>query len=156
MTTTLPSAWSTLSGTVAKRQGLAEANMPVDGLSVDGEQVVFQDRPLRQCSTSEQLRVSMAVAMATDPAIRIVRIADGNDLDSTNLQLVADMAAEKDFQVWIELVDETGDRGFYIEAGQLAGAMPSSTPSGFSSQVSSSTPNTMGRFGPARSRRANW
>lgn len=104
-----------------KRVALDEAKMPVDGLSVTDDDVLFNERPLKQCSTSEQLEVSVNVAMATNPVIRIVRIANGNDLDSAHLELISRLAEEKDFQLWIELVDETGDRGFYIEAGELAG-----------------------------------
>lgn len=103
-----------------KRAGLIGTDMPVEGMEIGDDAVLFQGRPLRQCSTSEQLRVSVATAMATNPKIRIVRIANGNDLDTASLQLVADMAEAAGYQVWIELVDETGERGFHIVEGELA------------------------------------
>lgn len=102
-----------------KRAGLSEAKMPLAGMEVTDDGVEFQGRPLRQCSTSEQIRVSVATAMAGNPTLRLVRIANGNDLDTAGLQLVTDLAREHDFQAWIELVDETGERGFHIVAGEV-------------------------------------
>lgn len=29
------------------------------------------------------------------------------------------MAKDKDYQVWIEIVDDTGEVGFYVEEGEL-------------------------------------
>lgn len=101
--------------------GIAAAKMPLDGLSFDDEGVLWQGVPFSQASSAEQLRASVAVAMALNPTIRVLRIADGSLLDSSNLELVASMAAEHDFQVWLERVDETGKVGVVIEDGLVAG-----------------------------------
>lgn len=96
---------------------LGEAKMPIDGLGFDADGVTFQGVPFRQCSAAEQLRISLAIAMASNPSIRVIRITDGSLLDSQNMKLIADMAAANDFQVWIERVDETGKVGILIEDG---------------------------------------
>lgn len=101
--------------------GIAAAKMPLDGLSFDDEGVLWQGVPFSQASSAEQLRASVAVAMALNPSIRVLRIADGSLLDSSNLELVASMAAEHDFQVWLERVDETGKVGVVIEDGRVVG-----------------------------------
>lgn len=103
-----------------RRDGLASATMPIDGLSLDDDGVTYQGVPLGQASAAEQLRVSMAIAMAANPALRVIRITDGSLLDSTNLALIESMAADADYQVWIEVVDETGDLGVMIEDGAVA------------------------------------
>jgi hypothetical protein len=36
------------------------------------------------------------------------------------MRLIEEMAAEQDFQVWIERVDESGTVGVVIEDGQVA------------------------------------
>jgi DNA repair exonuclease SbcCD ATPase subunit len=103
----------------AKAHALAEAAMPLDGLSFDDEGVLYQGVPFSQASASERLRASIAIAMALNPQIRVIRITDGSLLDSANLALIEEMAGEHDFQVWIERVDETGEVGITIEDGAV-------------------------------------
>jgi predicted ABC-type transport system involved in lysophospholipase L1 biosynthesis ATPase subunit len=103
-----------------RAQAMAEAKMPIDGLGFDEDGVTYQDVPFKQASAAEQLRVSVAMAMALNPKVRVIRITDGSLLDSTNLALIEQMAADRDFQVWIERVDETGTVGILIEDGQVA------------------------------------
>ena len=102
-----------------KAEAIRNAEMPIDGLGFDDDGVTYQGVPFKQCSAAEQLRVSVAMAMAMNPKIRVIRITDGSLLDSQNLALIEDMAADGDFQVWIEKVDETGDVGIYIEDGSV-------------------------------------
>jgi len=104
----------------AKAEALASAKMPLDGLSFDEEGVLYQGIPFAQVSDSERLRVSIAIAMALNPKIRVIRITDGSLLDSENLALISEMATEHDFQIWIEKVDETGTIGITIEDGAVA------------------------------------
>jgi hypothetical protein len=102
-----------------KASVIAAAKMPIAGLGFDEDGVTYQDVPFKQASAAEQLRVSVAMAMALNPQIRVVRITDGSLLDNDNLQLITDMAAANDMQVWIERVSDTGDVGIVIEDGQV-------------------------------------
>lgn len=103
-----------------KRAGIAAAKFPIDGLGFDDDGVTYNGVPFRQCSAAERLRVSVAMAMALNPKIRVIRIADGSLLDSENLALIEEMAGEQDFQIWLERVDESGDVGITIEDGRVA------------------------------------
>ena len=102
-----------------KYDAMSAAEMPVAGLDFDDEGVTFHGIPFKQCSSAERLRVSMAMAMAMNPTIRVIRISDGSLLDSENMAVIAEMAEEHDFQCWIERVDETGEIGFVIEDGAV-------------------------------------
>lgn len=102
-----------------KADGLAAATMPIEGLSVDDDGVTYHGVPFSQTSAAERLRVSMAIAMAANPGLRVIRITDGSLLDSENMALVREMAAEGDYQVWIEVVDESGEVGVMIEDGAV-------------------------------------
>lgn len=104
----------------AKADALAAAKLPVGGLGFDDDGVTFGGVPLKQCSAAEQLRVSLAMAMALNPTVRVIRITDGSLLDSDNMRLIEEMATAADFQVWIERVDESGTVGIVIEDGQVA------------------------------------
>jgi hypothetical protein len=107
-------------------KALAEAEMPVPGLSlatVDDEQVVtFEGEPFSQSSGAQQLRVSMALAMAANPKLRIMLIKDGSLLDKNGLQLVRDLAAEREYQIWLEAVGEGDGVGIIMEGGKVKGA----------------------------------
>ncbi len=105
-----------------KADAIEKAEMPLDGLSFDEEGVLYRGIPFAQVSDSERLRVSLAIAMALNPRIRVIRITDGSLLDSENMALIGEMASAHDFQVWIERVDETGEVGITIEDGAVAGA----------------------------------
>ena len=95
-------------------------DMPVKGLGfADDGGITFDGIPLDQASGAQKLRISMAIAMASQPDLRIIRITDGSLLDSKSLEVIRATAAEKDYQVWIESVDETGKIGIVIEDGEV-------------------------------------
>jgi len=100
---------------------LASAAFPLEGLGFDDSGVTYQGVPLAQASGAEQLRVSVAAAMALNPRVRVIRITDGSLLDSDNMDLLADMAAAEGFQCWIERVGEDDRVGVLIEDGRVVG-----------------------------------
>lgn len=102
-----------------REAGLAAAEFPVPGLGFDDNGVTLDGVPFAQASAAEQLRVSVAMAMALNPKVRIIRITDGSLLDSENLALIEEMAGANGFQVWIERVDESGAVGVVIEDGEV-------------------------------------
>jgi hypothetical protein len=105
--------------TSKKSELIKTAKMPIEGLMFDEEGVLFNGIPFSQLSSSEQLKVSISMAMAMNPELRIIRIMDGSLLDSTNMEIIKSMANDNDFQIWIERVDETGKIGIYIEDGEI-------------------------------------
>lgn len=108
-----------------RQDALEKAEMPVDGLGVDfdddGAHVTFNGVPFVQISKAEQLRVSTAIAMAGNPELRILRISDGALLDDASMKLLAEMAEEHDFQLFIELVRPNESTGIILEDGAIVG-----------------------------------
>jgi hypothetical protein len=98
----------------------ATAWFPVEGLGFNADGVTYQGRPFAQASSAEQLRVSVAPGMALNPSLRVMRIQDGSLLDSESLRLLTELATQHAMQCWIEVVDETGAVGVYIEDGTVA------------------------------------
>jgi DNA repair exonuclease SbcCD ATPase subunit len=103
----------------AKAKALEAAAMPIPGLSLGDGRVFFNDVPFEQCSSAEQLRTSVAIAMAANPKLRVIRIKDGSLLDDDGLRMIADLARDQDYQVWIERVDSTGKIGIVMEDGAV-------------------------------------
>lgn len=102
-----------------KQAMISAAKFPIEGLSFDDSGVLYNGVPFKQCSAAERLKVSIAMAMALNPNIRVIRILDGSLLDTHNMKIIEDMAREKDYQVWIEVVDESGKVGITIENGEV-------------------------------------
>jgi DNA repair exonuclease SbcCD ATPase subunit len=111
-----------------KAEAIAKAAMPVEGLGFGSGVVTFGGIPFEQASTAEQLRVSIAIAMAANPRLRVLRIKEGSMLDADGLRLVADMAKTHGFQVWLERVDSTGKVGVVIEDGTVVAVNEEATP----------------------------
>lgn len=102
-----------------KKDILESAKFPVKGLSFDESGVLFNNVSLKQASTAEQIRVSLAIGISMNPSLKVLLIRDGSLLDIKSRQLIADMAAEYGMQVWVEAVDESGKVGFVIEDGEI-------------------------------------
>jgi len=98
--------------------------MPVEGLAFDPDGVTYQGVPFSQCSAAEQMRVSMAVALAMNPSLRVCLIRDGSLLDSDSLEIIREMAEAADAQVWLERVSEGADCQVIIEDGAIAVPKP--------------------------------
>lgn len=107
--------------TQAKQEAISRAQMPVPGLGFGDGMVLFNGVPFEQASSAEQLRVSVAIAIAGNPKLRVIRIQDGSLLDDTSMDLLAEMARENDMQVWVERVETSGKVGVVIEDGAVAG-----------------------------------
>jgi energy-coupling factor transporter ATP-binding protein EcfA2 len=103
-----------------KARVLESVTMPVPGLSIDGEVVHFNDIPLAQASSAEQLRVGVAVACAMNPKLKVMIIRDGSLLDEDSMRMVAEMAVEHGAQVWIEVVRSDDSVSVIIEDGEVA------------------------------------
>jgi len=120
----LLSKYATLTGKITtldktKADALAAATFPVPGLGFDDDGVTFEGIPFSQASSAEQIRVSLAMAMSLNPKLRVIRILDGSLLDAENLALIADMATQQDYQVWIERVGDASSVGVVIEDGAV-------------------------------------
>lgn len=107
------------SRTRAKAEAIAQATMPVPGLGFGNGVVLYNGLPFDQASHAEQLRVSVAIAMAANPTLRVLRIEEGSLLDQDNVALIAEMARAHDYQVWLETVNASGRPAVVIEDGTV-------------------------------------
>jgi hypothetical protein len=101
-----------------KAAAIAAARMPVPGLGLADAGVTLNGFPLEQASAAEQLRVSVAIALAMNPRLRVLLIRDASLLDQDSLHMVAEMARAAGAQVWLERVEVDGATTVVIEDGQ--------------------------------------
>lgn len=122
--TNLAKEVDTITARIARRQtekaaAIAAAKMPIGGLGFADDHVLLHGLPFSQASDAEQLRVSVAIAVALNPKLRVIRVRDGSLLDEDSLALLGAMADANDMQVWIERVDSSGKIGFVLEDGHV-------------------------------------
>jgi dephospho-CoA kinase len=99
---------------------LATAALPVPGLQLKDGLVSLNGIPAPQLSASEALKLSMRIAMAANPHLRVLLVRDASLLDSVSLQEVKDCAASNGYQLWIERVaDERSGSAILIEDGRV-------------------------------------
>ena len=106
--------------TAYKNELVKSAKFPIEGLDFGNGGVLYQGLPFEQASSAQKLQVSLAIAMALNPDLRVIRIDDGSLLDKKHMAIIEEMAKENDFQIWMECVDESGKVGVYIEDGEVA------------------------------------
>jgi hypothetical protein len=100
-------------------KAIEEAKFPIPGLAFGNHEVIFEGIPFSQVSNADQIRASVAIGMADNPELRVMRIKDGSLLDQASMKVIADMCVEQDFQLYIEVVDTSGDVGVYLEEGEV-------------------------------------
>jgi hypothetical protein len=98
---------------------IASAPLPVPGLGFDEDGVTLNGVPFIQSSAAERLKVSVAMAMAFNPELRVICIRDASLLDDDSKRTLAQMAQEHDYQIWLEVVGDPGEVGVVIEDGQV-------------------------------------
>ncbi len=103
-----------------KAKKLAETVMPVKGLTILPDGLGYNGIPLEQECQSKRLKICVAIAMALNPKLKVLRI-DGNGLDHDSLVAIGELVAGTEYQIWIEKVSDDDKIGFYIEDGHLTG-----------------------------------
>lgn len=115
--------------TATKAAAIGRAKMPVAGLGFGDGMVLLNGLPFEQASSAEQLRVSVGIAMAGNPELRILMVRDGGLLDEDSLALLTQMAETHDYQVWIETAG-THRPGIVMEDGMVKSDVKASAKAG--------------------------
>jgi hypothetical protein len=93
----------------AKKKALAAVQYPVAGLAFTEHGLTFNGVPLKQASTAEQIRISVAIGLALNPTLRVLLVRDGSLLDDDSIKAITDQAAAADAQLWLEYMTKDKD-----------------------------------------------
>lgn len=101
------------------------AKLPVEGLELTEDALLYKGAPLAQESTGNQIRVCSLLAMAEEPECRVLFIREGALTNTANKKIIFDLAAERGWQCWCEEFSETPkDNALWISAGTVSEAPP--------------------------------
>lgn len=101
----------------AARKGLLSevaGKLPIEDLDIDDNEILVAGIPFNNLSTAQQLKLAIAIATASDPGLRIIRVTDGSLLDSASRAFLDKIATDLSLQIWIEDVRETGGAGIEL------------------------------------------
>ena len=82
-------------------------DLGVDGLEIGDGELRLNGVTFRQASQAEKIRVACAVAMAQRPKLRLLRVDEGERLDTESRAILFRLAEENDFQVFLTSVSDT-------------------------------------------------
>ena len=85
----------------AKKDALAAAEWPLDGLSIDDGAIIFNDTPLAQCGHSEQMLVCGALAAETikQHKLHVVRMDGIESMSPDDFKRLSTIFNDRDIQV---------------------------------------------------------
>lgn len=97
-----------------------KVKLPVEGLKLTAEALLYKDKPLIQESTGNMTRVCAELAMAEEPECRVVFIREGSLINAKNKQIIFDVAEKRGYQVWVESFSEKPlENALWIEGGRV-------------------------------------
>lgn len=102
-----------------RQQMMSAAELPIEDLDYTDEGVFYQGVPLEQASSAEKIDVGFAIVTALNPRLKVVFIENASLLDPTMRERIRQRAEESSFDVWEEIVDTSGEVGFYLEDGTV-------------------------------------
>jgi hypothetical protein len=100
-----------------QKTGILCDNLPFDRLKIEGETIYIKDTPYASLSGSEKIMVGLEIAAKLNPGLRVIKIANGAELDSARWEKVEAFARQHDLQIWTAVVSDVHQNGFYIEEG---------------------------------------
>jgi len=92
-----------------KKDLLAEADMPIEGLTFDSNDVQFNGHPLEQASAIEQLEIDVAIALKRNPDIPFLLFYEGGLMDTAHRKKLDDITRDAGVIALVEQVADTAE-----------------------------------------------
>lgn len=105
----------------AKESRIKAVKMPIEGLMLAKNDVSFNGVDFSEISTAQKIKVSMSIAIALNPSVKIIRIMNGSLLDSDSMAEIIKIAEEKDYQIFLERVADkkSNNDAIFIHDGEI-------------------------------------
>ena len=101
-----------------KDEALQKAEMPVPGLSVDEDGVIYEGIPLAQVNKAKRIEIGTAIHMEINPGLRVMFV-EGHHFDSDTEAAIEKAVKDADYQLFSEVVDDTSETGIHLVDGTV-------------------------------------
>jgi recombinational DNA repair ATPase RecF len=99
---------------------IADADFPINGVVIEGNQILINDHPLANQGSSAQLRFGALLVMKSDPKLRILTMDEAlGKLDDESLEMLGVLLDEHNFQGWITGPRTVGEGCIEIRDGEV-------------------------------------
>jgi hypothetical protein len=106
--------------TTERMRRISKAPMPIEGLSIDTSGLVtLNGYPFDQASQAEQVAASAAIGCARNPQLKVLIIPNASVCRPNIRDAIFKVAAERDYQVWMEIADPSAPGAVLIEDGEV-------------------------------------
>lgn len=102
-----------------KQKALASLPMPIPGLSIGEDEILFNSLPLSNESESSLIRIATSILMAMNPKLKTIILRNGNAFTLKNLNQYIEWVNESGYQLITEYCDDSGEIGLFIENGEV-------------------------------------
>lgn len=100
---------------------IAEAKMPIEGLSIEADTVMLDGIPLSDLNTAKRIEVATRIAIAQNPQLGVIFVREGALINDANLAVIAQVAEANGMQLWVEKFQPSaGLTGLHIVEGEIA------------------------------------
>lgn len=109
-----------------KKKAMEHAKMPVRGLAFGNGEVLYNGQPLSQASQAEKIMLSVEIGTKINRELQVMMSDSASLLDQHSWKTL-ETALEKskwDGQLWMEVVDTSGEVGIVMEDGKVAKVNP--------------------------------
>lgn len=104
----------------AKEKAVAEAKMPVAGVTFGDGAILLDGHPLAQASQAQKLNLAIAIAVALQPRLRFITTKNAALLDKDSWQALVDLAEQQNLMIIAETVQSDRPPAVVIEDGRVA------------------------------------
>lgn len=99
----------------------AQANFPIPGLGLDGEQLTINGVAIHRLGTKEKIELGVSVSMALYPESGLLGIDGCESLGEEGFQELLRLAVERDMQFWAtEVCEEPRPGALWMQNGEVA------------------------------------
>lgn len=107
----------------AKEKAVADATMPVPGISFGDGVILLDGHPLSQASQAQKLNLAIAIAVALQPRLRFITTKNAALLDDDSWKALVQLAEQQNLMIIAETVNSARPTAVVIEDGHVRGAV---------------------------------
>lgn len=98
---------------------ITEANLPVEGLTIEGDELLVNGVNIDNMSSSEQLRLGLQIVRALNGEFKVICVDGIESLDKEAFEFFLKEIESDDFQYFVTRVDGDASHSIVVEDGEI-------------------------------------
>lgn len=100
---------------------IAKANLPIEGLVIEGDEILINGVSVDNMSTSEQLRLGLQVVRALNGQFKVICVDGIEALDKESFEFFLNEVKDDDYQYFVTRVEGDTPHSIVVEDGEIKG-----------------------------------